>query len=259
MALLPNDLPENALRLEGWLSVRAALIGKKRDTYKVFLRHGNTDKQYKSIIRRAEEDKIPLEFVDKEVLDGFCEGSSHTNRTSHGGAVSFVSPRHPVALTSLGLGSQASFLAILDGIEDPYNLGQALRSLHASGCHGVIMGSRNWDSATSIIGKASAGAAEFVAISQVTDIQEAIDHFKEQNLAFICTDLSDRAIPLFKANLKKPMLIMIGGERRGIKNSILKQADTVVRIPYGRNFQQSLDSTSAVAVVSFEVLRQRFF
>lgn len=250
---IDNNIPENALRLEGWLSVRAALIGKKRDTYKIYLRHGNTEKQYKSIIRRAEEDKVALEFVDKDVLDSFCEGSSH------GGAVAYVGPRHPVHINSLGKGSQASFLVILDGIEDPYNLGQALRSLHASGCHGVIMGPRNWDSATSVIGKASAGAAEFVSIAQTDDLQNAIDHFKEQDMQFICTDLSDRAVPLFKANLKKSMLIMIGGERRGIKNSILKQADAVVRIPYGRNFQQSLDSTSAVAVVSFEVLRQRFF
>jgi len=253
MPLIPQHLPEDCFHLEGWLSVRAALIGKKRDIYQIYLRHGNTEKQYKSIIRRAEEDKIPVEFVDKETLDGYCEGSSH------GGAVAFVGSRHTVDIKSLGQGSQASFLVILDGIEDPYNLGQALRSLHASGCHGVIMGPRNWDSATSIIGKASAGAAEFVAIAQTDDLQTAIDLYKERGLQFVCTDLSDRAVPLFKANLKKSMVVMIGGERRGIKNSILKQADTVVRIPYGRNFQQSLDSTSAVAVVAFEVLRQRFF
>ncbi len=250
---LPTDLPNNCFRLEGWLSVRAALIGNKRDIYRIYLRHGNTEKQYKSIIRKAEENKVQLEFVDKEMLDSYCEGSSH------GGAVAFVGPRHPVPIEDLGQGTQASFLVILDGIEDPYNLGQALRSLHASGCHGVIMGPRNWDSATSIIGKASAGAAEFVAIAQTDDLQKAIDLYKERGLTFVCTDLSDRAKPLFKANLRESMVMMIGGERRGIKNSILKQADSIVRIPYGRNFQQSLDSTSAVAVVAFEVLRQRFF
>ncbi|MEZ4608629.1 MAG: RNA methyltransferase, partial [Deinococcales bacterium] len=176
---------------------------------------------------------------------------------SHGGVIALVGERRYLPLESLGQGKDAAFLVILDGIEDPYNFGQSLRSLHAAGAHGVILSPRNWNSASATVARASAGASEFMPMAIAEDMSLAIQHFKSKGLNFLCTDQSEKAISLYKSNLKKPILLMIGGEKRGISSQILRQADQILQIPYARDFRQALDTTSAVAVIAFEMMRQR--
>ena len=86
---------------------------------------------------------------------------------------------------------------------------------------------------------------------------EATEHFRSKGFSIICTGLE--GTPLYKAELTRPIFLLIGGEKRGLSARVLEQADTVITIPYGRKFKQALDTTSATAVLAFEVMRQRSY
>jgi len=176
---------------------------------------------------------------------------------THGGALAIVSAQRLTDLKDMALGSSPAYVAMLDGIEDPFNLGQSIRSLYASGVHGIVLRKRNWDFAASTIARSSAGASEFVDTAMVENAYEAAQYFKSRDFNIVYTGLEDRAVSIYKADFTKPVFIIIGGEKRGINNNLKEIADMVIKIPYGREFKQSLDASSSSAVIAFEVLRQR--
>lgn len=241
----------NTYTLEGWLSVRAALISGSREVHEILILEGKDNARLSGIKKRAREQNVPFRFVPEAAL------LEHTEGQTHGGVVALVGPRKFLPLADIGHGPQAAFLAMLDGVEDPFNFGQAVRALHAAGAHGLILRPRNWTTAAATVGRASAGAAEFMPMALASSDEELLETVKTRSLNLICTDMSQKTIPLFKANLQQPLLVVIGGERRGVSKSLLRAADTQVQIPYGRNFKQSLGTSAATAVIAFEIMRQR--
>jgi 23S rRNA (guanosine2251-2'-O)-methyltransferase len=174
---------------------------------------------------------------------------------THGGIVATVGPRHFRTLDELAL-PESPFVAMLDGVEDPYNFGQAVRSLYAAGVHALVVRRRNWMSAAATVARASAGASERIATAVVDDPAEAVEALRKRGLAFACAHRRD-ATPLTEADLTGPLFVVIGGERRGISRTLARDADLRLVIPYGRRFDPALDTTSAAAVIAFEVARQR--
>jgi len=145
---------------------------------------------------------------------------------------------------------------MLDGIEDPYNFGYAVRSLYAAGADGLVVRRREWGESEATVVKASAGASELLPIAEVDSVESAADLFKENGLAVACTAKRD-ATPIYDADLSGPLFLLIGGERRGITREFLSRADLVLEIPYRRRFSLSLGTVAAVSVLAFEVMRQR--
>lgn len=237
--------------LEGWLAVRAALISGNRNIFEILMLEGKDNPRLRGIKKRAKEQNVPFRFVSEATL------LEHTEGQTHGGVVALVGPRKFLSLSEIGRGPQAAFLAMLDGVEDPFNFGQAVRALHAAGAHGLILRPRNWTTAAATVGRASAGASEFIPMALTESDEELLELAKRRSLNLICTDMSQKTISLFKANLKQPLLVIIGGERRGVSKSLLRAATTQVQIPYGRNFKQSLGTSAAAAVIAFEIMRQR--
>ena len=235
--------------LEGWLSIRAALISGSRDVYELLIEDGKRNPNLQKLIKRAKEKGIRVSFVAQKDLGTLTEGRSH------GGAVARVGERKFVSLETLGEGPSAGFVAMLDGVEDPYNFGQAVRALHAAGAHGLIVRQRNWTSAAATVARASAGATEFMPMAVAEDDKALAETFKARGFSLVCTDV--KGTPLYEANLRSPLLLIIGGERRGVRSSLASEADATISIPYGRTFKQALDTTSATAVIAFEVMRQR--
>lgn len=131
---------------------------------------------------------------------------------------------------------------MLEGIEDPYNFGYALRSLYAAGADGVILGERNWMTAAGVVCRASAGASE--RLSLFISKNNAAMLMKSRGYKIVCADLRD-SVSLYDADLKYPVFLIIGGEKRGISKGLLCQADIRVRIDYGREFAASLSAASA--------------
>jgi 23S rRNA (guanosine2251-2'-O)-methyltransferase len=236
--------------LEGVIAVRAALHAQSRELHRILIRSGKDDRPISQLEQRARAAGVTVERVQTDAIDAVASG------TTHGGVVALAGPRRFASLDELGADETAPFLALLDGIEDPFNFGYALRSLYAAGAHGAVLPPRNWMSAAGTVGRASAGASELLPLA-VAEPLEAVERCSARGLAIVCAVAERDAVSVHDAELCRPLLLVIGGERRGISRAVLSRADLVVQITYGRDFRGSLGTTSAAAVLAFEVLRQR--
>ncbi|NDJ75437.1 MAG: RNA methyltransferase, partial [Chloroflexi bacterium] len=236
--------------LEGYVSVRAALKANSRDLHTIFIRHDKWDKGVAWLERTATDAGIPVQRVDADVIDG------HAGGKTHGGIVALAGPRRFVTLDEIGTATAAPFVAMIDGVEDPFNFGQAVRALYAAGCDGLVLRPRNWLSAASVVTRASAGASEWMPTAIAETVLDAAQYFRTRGLAVACA-AKDRAVSIYDADLTAPLFLVIGGEKRGITRSFVEQADLRLAIPYGGDFDQSLGTAAATAVLAFEVLRQR--
>lgn len=236
--------------LEGSVSVLAALEAQSRPIQAIYVQHGKRSHTLTYLERLAQSQGVPVQRVDEAVV------SSHVTGQSHGGVIALVGERRFVSLPDLLKDVGCPFIAMLDGIEDPFNFGAAVRALYAAGAHGLVVRPRNWTSAAGVVARASAGASERIPTTLAETAVEAAAFFRAHGLAVVCTS-KEKSVPLYEADLAVPLLLVIGGEKRGITRSFLDQADLLVEIPYGRPFAQSLGTASAVAVLAFEVMRQR--
>lgn len=188
-----------------------------------------------------------IEYTDRETIDALAVGDSH------GGILTLCSPRTLPSLDRSNL-SDRGICFYLDGIEDPYNFGYALRSLYAAGVDGVLLPPRNWMTAAGVVCRASAGASEQMPL-WVADPDTIVNLFHSVGYRVICADL-ENSVSMWDADLTAPILIIVGGEKRGISSSLRSAADGIVRIDYGRVFPAALSAASAASILSFEVLRQ---
>ena len=205
-------------------------------------------KELSWLYHRAEEVGFEIELSDRSIIDNISVGNTH------GGILAFCTDRSFLTPNDENI-SENGFYVMLDGVEDPYNFGYALRSLYAAGADGVILGKRNWMSAAGVVCRASAGASELIDIYVADDPENAVKYIKSRGYSVVCADI-ENSVPLYECPLSRPILTVIGGEKRGISRSILSLSDSIVRIDYGRTFGASLSAASAATVVGFEVLRQ---
>ncbi len=239
--------------LEGALSIQAALEAGWRDLHALLLDESKrSERRLRPLRRQAGAASIPVSFLPRAAIDEIASDATH------GGVLAKAGPRRYCALAELlPSGGEAPFIAMLDGIEDPYNFAGALRVLYAAGVDGVVLRQRNWTSASAIVGRASAGASERMPLAIADSAAAAADFFRAAGLSIAVSAKAQGARPLFQAELKAPLFLLIGGERRGVTRSFLKRADLLLQIPYGRGFGQSLGTVGAAAVIAFEVMRQR--
>lgn len=176
--------------------------------------------------------------------------------SSHGGIVAICTDRTVPRLTSLPAPRDGGFYTMLQGVEDPYNFGYAIRSLYACGCDGIILPERNWMSAAGVVCRSSAGASELIPMF-TDDATDTVGYFKEHGYFTVFAD-EDTDNTLGSCALPCPLLLVIGGERRGISRALLNLADMKVRINYARNFRASLSAASATTMFAYEIMRQNF-
>lgn len=196
---------------------------------------------------KCEELHIPLHLTSAENIEALCIGNTH------GGVIALCGERTLPRLTPEAV-PQNAFFCFLEGIEDPYNFGYALRSLYAAGCDSVLLGERNWLSAAGVVARASAGASEALPLF-VGEPCDTITLLKEKGYHVVIAGIRD-SVGMYEANLKKPLVLVVGGEKRGVSREIAALADQTVRIDYGREFRGSLSAASAATVLAFEVLHQ---
>ncbi|MBO5715395.1 MAG: RNA methyltransferase [Clostridia bacterium] len=186
--------------------------------------------------------------------------ASHTtidelaNGKTHGGIIAICSKVAMPILTNPNQIIDNGFYIVLDGIEDPFNFAYAIRSVYASGADGVIVPTYRFNNAQGLICKGSAGTSELIDIFEC-DILNAIDIFKSKGYKVASAGIRD-SVSLYDADLKKPLLLIVGGEKRGISSEVLAKSDMVVRVDYGKTFKGSLTASSAATVLAFEVYRQ---
>lgn len=242
----------NAVYFEGMTSIRSILKGCEMNvnTRKIETIYfdknciSSKSRELSYLKRMSVEYSFKIEFEDRDTINDMCVG------TSHGGIIAKCTDRVFSDTLPSSL-SDKKFFVMLEGIEDPFNFGYALRSLYAFGADAIILPKRNWMSAAPIVCRSSAGASEMCEIYSV-DCDDAVDHFKALGATVIAT-AKEKSEPISDIDIKFPILLVVGGEKRGISKKILNKADSIARIDYGRNFNSSLSAASAAAVLGYEI------
>lgn len=197
---------------------------------------------------KSSEHGFDLRFCPSEEI------AALTNGSTHGGIAARVSPRPVLPLSPENI-KKSGFYMLLDGIEDPYSFGYSLRSLYAAGADGVIIPSRHMISSDGVITRASAGAYELLPVYSATDgAIAAVQNFHDAGYRVLCSEIRN-SVSYLDADLCAPLLIVMGGEKRGISSALAAQCDGNISIGYGRDFMGSLSTACAVSVLAFEVLR----
>ena len=172
---------------------------------------------------------------------------------SHGGFVALCGERTISAPDASNIADNG-FYIMLDGIEDPYNFGSAVRSVYAAGADGIVLPPRSWMSAAGIVCRSSAGASELINMYE-DEPEAAIETFLSRGYKIVASS-KENAVSMYNASLTTPIFMIVGGELRGISKKLMAQVDLTVRIDYGRDFPAALSAQSSAAILAFEVYRQ---
>lgn len=205
------------------------------------------------ILHLSREKGVPVEYVERQAIARLTQtGASQ-------GIIALTTAKEYADLDELlaipGEKKQPALFIILDGIEDPHNLGAILRTADAAGVHGVIIRERRAVGLTPVVEKASAGALEYVPVARVANISQTIETLKKQNIWVTGIDQSgDKGYT--RIDYKIPTAIVIGGEGKGISDLVKKNCDFLARIPMKGRIS-SLNASVAAGVVMYEVVRQR--
>lgn len=240
--------------LEGEISVLAALTGGNRQVLRVVVARDKPGVETQALEDAARSHGARVERMPREEIDTLARGRTH------GGVIAEAGERRFVSLDDL-LAAQPivrACIIMLDGIEDPFNFGQAVRALYAAGVDGLIVRPRNWLSAAGAVARASAGASELMPTAVADDPRAAADFFRPRGFRIAATARDRRATSLYDTDLAMPLLLVIGGEKRGISREFMDQADALIKIPYRRRFPHSLGAANSAAVIAFELMRQDF-
>lgn len=254
-----NDSVSETVLLEGMTAISAVLdpaVGSFNDrrvleVYADRERTARKPRETAFLRARGRELNFPVTLVGAEELDAMTEGKTH------GGFAARCTERHIPDLESAGSAIRRDgFYVLPEGIEDPYNFAYTLRSLYAAGADGAVLPPRNWMSAAGLVAKSSAGTSEKMPLFSC-DPSRAAELFRSWGFRVVCAGIRD-SVDLYESDLHLPILLVIGGEKRGISRGVLEQADLTVRIGYSgkTGFRGSLPSAASAAVLAFEIMRQ---
>ncbi|MBQ9132154.1 MAG: RNA methyltransferase [Clostridia bacterium] len=253
MQIINSPPAETTVILEGMTSISALLnttCENDRRIQKIWV--DGEKKKSKApeigfLTARSKEAGFSVEFVTAEQIDSYTTGNTH------GGIIAFCSERHLPELTAEAI-LPKGFYVFLEGVEDPYNFGYTVRSLYAAGVDGIVLPPRNWMHAAGVVARASAGTSELIPMYTASS-EDVIAYFRQKEYSILCAGIRD-SVSIFEEHFPFPILLIVGGEKRGISRGLLEQADRIVRIDYGREFRGSLSAASAATVMAFELLRQ---
>ena len=206
----------------------------------------------KAIGSLARERGITIQYVDKIVLDKLAPGRPHQGVAAYVAAHAYVDV-DDILKVARDKGEDP-LIVILDGLEDPHNLGAILRSCDGAGAHGVIIPSHRSVSLTETVAKASAGAVEYIPVAKVGNLAQTIEGLKKKGLWIASVDMDGENYS--SASLSGPLAIVIGGEGSGVSRRVKEKSDFVVSIPM-KGKVNSLNASNAAAIVLYEAARQR--
>lgn len=223
-----------------------------RSVDKLFILKGCKDGPVQTILREAKKQDVIVNFVEKERLDQISETKRHQGVIAI--AASYAYSSVEAILAKAREKGEAPFILLLDGIEDPHNLGAIIRTANLAGAHGVIIPKHRASGLTAIVAKTSAGALNYTPVAKVTNMAQTIEDLKKEGLWFACADMDGTV--LYKQDLRGPIGLVIGNEGNGVSRLIREKCDFTVSIPMKGNID-SLNASVAAGVLAFEIVRQR--
>jgi 23S rRNA (guanosine2251-2'-O)-methyltransferase len=239
--------------LAGPHAVLEALRAGRRIVHRIMLARREQGGPVEAIHRVARARGVAVEVRPRGDLDRLAGGATHQGVVAEAGPFPYLEPEEVVALALRGPG--AAFLVVLDGIQDPHNLGGIVRTTEAAGAHGLILPRDRAAPVTAAVVRSSAGATEHLAVAQVTNLAAFLEWVKTQGVWVVGADPAGARL-LYEADLGGPVALVIGAEGRGLRPLVKSRCDIHVRIPVvGR--VASLNASCAAAVCIFEVIRQR--
>ncbi len=225
------------------------IMEDKRKVNTVYIDEAKHDKDISFLIHRCDDRGIEVKRIKRNEIDAMASGRTH------GGVLAEAEMRSFQTIDEC-LQDQKPFLVLLEGIEDPFNLGYVMRSLYCAGCTGLVLKARSWETAESTIMKSSAGAFEYLPIVMADDPASLVVKCAGMGIRTYAAMRRD-AMPYYEADFTGPFLLAIGGEMRGLSSSVLQACEKNLYIPYAREFHGALNAAGACAAFGFEAMRQR--
>ena len=239
-------------QIEGRNSV-LELLESGKDVNKIFVARGEKHGSINKILGIAKERKIIVVEKDKKQMDEMAQEENYQ------GVIAIVPPFEYVEISDIlevaKERNEDPFVIVLDGIEDPHNLGSIIRTAETAGVHGVIIPKRRAVSVNSTVNKASAGAVEHMKIARVTNISDAIEELKKAGL-WVCGTAVDTNKYYYNQDLTGALAIVIGNEGKGIGEKVKNNCDFLVKIPMKGKIQ-SLNASVSTGIVVYEAVKQR--
>lgn len=204
------------------------------------------------IIAECRDNGVVVKEVDRKKLDLMCGGAVHQGIAAYAASHEYASIDDIFALAEER--GEKPFIIICDELEDPHNLGAVIRTAEATGAHGIIIPKRRNASLSYVVGKASAGAVEYVPVARVANIAQTIDELKEKGIWFYAADMDGE--DWCSVNYDGGVGLVIGSEGRGISRLVKEKCDFIVSMPMKGRIN-SLNASVAAGVLMYEVARQR--
>lgn len=219
---------------------------------KLFVQDGCKDGPVQTIMREARKHDTVIQFVARERLDQMSDTGKHQGVIAYAAAYEYAEVEDILKLAEEK--GEPPFIFLLDGIEDPHNLGAIIRTANLAGAHGVIIPKHRASGLTATVARTSAGALNYTPVARVTNLANTIEDLKKRGLWFVCADMGGEL--MYKLNLKGPIGLVIGNEGNGVGKLVREKCDMIASIPMKGDID-SLNASVAAGVLAYEIVRQR--
>lgn len=230
--------------------IEAFRSGKTID--KLYILDGCQDGPMATIRREAKKHGSMIKFVGKERLDQLSQTGKHQGVIAVCAAYTYAELEDILAAAKAK--QEEPFLFLLDGIEDPHNLGAIIRTANLAGAHGVVIPKNRAVGLTATVARTSAGALNYTPVAKVTNIGQTIEELKKEGLWFVCADMN--GTKMYDLDLKGPIGLVIGNEGEGVSRLVKEKCDMTASIPMKGDID-SLNASVAAGVLAYEIVRQR--
>lgn len=252
---VPDEIMEEDEQQQDLIAGRLPAIEvlkSERDINKVFIQEGLSGSKMNEIQQLSKKRNIQISYVPKTKLDRLVEGVVHQGVVIAAAAFQYATIDD--LFDAAAAKGEDPFFIILDGVEDPHNLGSIMRTADASGAHGIIIPKRRAVGLTATVAKASTGAIEHVPVARVTNLTQTINDLKDRGIWFYGTDMEGQDYRKWETSI--PIALVIGNEGKGITRLVKEQMDGMLTIPMTGHVQ-SLNASVAASLLMYEVFRGR--
>ena len=229
--------------------IEAFRAGKTID--RLYVQEGVKDGPVQTVLRETKKQKVKVDFVTRERLNQLSSTGRHQGVIAIAASYSYAEVED--ILEKAREKNEDPFIILLDGIEDPYNLGAIIRTANQAGAHGVIIPRNRAVGLTASVARTSAGALNYTPVAKVTNLQRTMEDLKKQGIWFVCADMD--GTEMYDLNLTGPIGLVIGNEGKGVSELVKKSCDYIASIPMKGEID-SLNASVAAGILAYEIVRQ---
>lgn len=248
--------PRSEAHLYGFSPVLEALRAGRRPIERIVVAEGAHESRLHELIQLARERRVLVRRAPRAELQRLTAGANHQGVVAFVAAAAYADADDLLDALAARVGTSAPPLAIvLDGVEDPRNLGAIIRTAECAGAHGVFVPERRAAGLTETVAKTAAGALEYVPVARVVNVARLVEELKERGIWTVGTD-AEAEVDYTEWDWTQPVALFLGGEGEGLRRLVRERCDALVRIPL-RGHIESLNVSVATGVILYEAVRQR--